>query len=165
MWTLLSDIPVGIDKGRILSALRIPDDEGDDSYAALAGVMEAALGLARPKAIYRVVDDIRLADEGAVIGGIAFRSKVMAVNLKGAGKVIPYAITCGKELDAWSSRIKDPYETFLADNVKEHILYGAIAHTMRTVEDAEGVANVRTLNPGSTVDWHLSEQARLFELI
>jgi hypothetical protein len=115
-------------------------------------ILELALKaqeIAKPKGLIKTSFIESKANDCVIIDGIEFKSRVLRVNLEEVHRVFPFVVTCGHELDLWSREITDIFESYVADVIKEMILYSASAN----------------MNPGSLPDWPINEQRSLFQLL
>jgi hypothetical protein len=161
--TVLTEIPIRVDRQRLFRRLGLSGGDGlDAELEVLAGEAER---LGRPKVMYRAAAVDRRAETGIVIDGVAFESRVLAVNLGKADRVFPYVITCGAELQAWSESLADPLAGYWAETIKELSLGSALACFLAHVEDTFRVGASSIMNPGSLPDWPLPQQAPLFRLL
>jgi hypothetical protein len=160
---VLDDIDFRVDRAQLFKRLRV--DPGDDLGAELGALVSDAERIGRPRVMYRLagVDERGAAD--LVIDGVAFSSRVLAVNLRPAHQVFPYVLSCGAELQAWSDRLTDPLAQFWGETIKELSLVCATARFLTHVEDTFQLGASSIMNPGSLPDWPLPQQAPLFRLL
>ncbi len=121
--------------------------------------------IGRPRVMYRPAGVDGHGEAELVIDGVAFASRVLAVNLRPAHQVFPFVLSCGAELQAWSERLTDPLAGFWAETIKEFSLGSAMACFLAHVEGAFHVGASSVMNPGSLPDWPLPQQAPLFRLL
>jgi hypothetical protein len=140
-------------------------DPSDDLRTELEALAEEAERVGRPRAMYRIAGVDRRSEAGTVIDGVAFASRVLAVNLEKAHQVFPYVLTCGPELQAWSDGLGDPLAQYWAETIKELSLGCATAFFLAEVEEAFQVGASSIMNPGSLPDWPLAQQGPLFRLL
>lgn len=161
---VLDDIPFRLDRPRLFQRLGV-EQRGDGLGDELEALASEAERIGRPRALYRVamVDERR--DTRTVIGGVAFESRVLAVNLGSADRVFPYVLTCGPELQAWSEGLADPLAGFWAETIKEFSLGAATTRFLAHVEETFRIGASSSMNPGSLPDWPLREQEPLFRLL
>jgi hypothetical protein len=160
---VLDDIAFRVDRQRLFSRLGV--DPHDDLGAELEALVREAERIGRPRLMYRSaeVDDHR--ETETLIGGVAFASRVLAVNLGPVRQVFPYVLSCGSELQAWSDALTDPLAGFWAETIKEFSLIAATARFLEHAEHAFHVGASSIMNPGSLPDWPLAQQAPLFRLL
>jgi len=148
----------------VKTKLHLQDQDDVDFVQPL---FEHAMYIVRPKAIYRAasVDDI--SDDRVTICGTTFQSAVMAENLKDVHQVYAYVVTCGIEVDDWSSGYKDYFVKIWLDMIKEMILFDTMTQFTDVICNKYGIEKYATMNPGSgNVDvWPITQQRMLFELI
>ncbi len=151
------DLPALMDRLRIRA--------GSSSSASLAEMITHAQDIARPKALYRLAYIDGKNDHGVSLDGIAFTSRVLRVNLGNLQRAFPYVATCGSELAAWAESIEDMLHHFWADVIMEAALYTAMQALEADLLARYQPGQVSTMNPGSLVDWPLTEQKPLFTLL
>lgn len=154
-----------IDLNALAKAVRIdPDDE--DMLGELRALAERAGRVAAPKAICRMAGVNHTPDgrQVADIGGVAFRSQVMDVNLHGVSRVFAYVATCGAELDTVDTG-NDPLAEYWLDAIRLQAVGHAMRYVAEQVTARYRLGKTARMNPGSLPDWPISEQPRLFSLI
>lgn len=136
---------------------------GDGSW--LRPLLEEALGVARPRGIYRVCQMESAGEDSVVIEGRTFRSRVLAVNLRGVYRVFPFVVTCGSELEGWARLEREPLERAFAQAAGLAILESSLGLLSDRIREAYCSGSLSRMNPGSLDDWPLSEQKPLFDLL
>ena len=94
---VLDRIPFQVDLPQLLKTVRIAAD-GEDA-PRVKELAQAAEAAARPKAVYRAAYIESKSEESVVIEGVAFKSRILRVNLDPVHRVFPYVATCGTELE------------------------------------------------------------------
>jgi hypothetical protein len=158
--TVLDAVPLRIDLEPLARRLRVADSK--DHLDALQRLVEQAVSVGRPKAMYRVgFIEERTADT-VVIDGVLFTSRVLGVNLEHAHRVFLYSATCGTELAAWAQTLDDLLERYWADAIQESALRAAGRALHRHMVESYHLGRTATMAPGSLGDWPLSQQRPLF---
>jgi hypothetical protein len=160
---VLDDIAFRVDRQQLFKRLGM--DSAGDLGAELGALVSDAERIGRPRVMYRLAGVDEHGEAELVIDGVAFASRVLAVNLRPAHQVFPYVLSCGAELQAWSERLTDPLAGFWAETIKEFSLGSAMTRFLAHVEDAFHVGASSIMNPGALPDWPLREQAPLFRLL
>jgi hypothetical protein len=160
---VLDRIPFRVDLPQLLKAVHLGAD-GEDAPRVME-LAQAAEAVARPKAIYRAAYIESKGEESVVIEGIAFKSRVLRVNLDGVHRVFPYVATCGMELEQWSASLNGMLEQSWGDAIKRTALNAAFAAVGQHIEERFHLGKTARMNPGSLEDWPLSEQRPLWELL
>jgi hypothetical protein len=144
-------------------------DLSTPSVGAAAKLLESALPLARPKAMYKVCYIEERFEDGVEMEGIRFTSAVMSRNLREVERIFPYIVTCGTELDEVSVSPDDVLSCYMLDGLKELALQQAIEHFRNHLAETYGLDTKRmsTMNPGSGNEnvWPISQQRQLFQLM
>nr|WP_320131212.1 hypothetical protein [uncultured Holophaga sp.] len=161
--TRLDPIPVILDAEEIRGYLRVR--EGSPRIPRLREMVAQAQGLAAPRALFGMVPVGALGEGSVELEGQTFVSRVLRSNLEGLGRVFPFAITCGAELESWSRGFDGPLEGFWADTIKENALLKATEGLITHVQELFATGPLGLMNPGSLPDWPLSEQLPLAGLL
>lgn len=160
---ILNDIPFEPDFDKIAETLHVR--EGTSMAAELRELMAEAQGIARPKALYRLVGVDERLDSSVVLDGRSFESNVMRVNLEKANRVFLYIATCGRELYDWKHAIDDAMRKFCADMVNSAALFTARDALLVHLTETFHLGKTATMNPGSLEDWPITAQTDLFEML
>lgn len=143
---------------------RVRVKEGTARAVELTGLLEEALPLAHPRALYRVAFIGERGEDFVEIDGQRFNSRVLRVNLEHAYRVFPYLATCGEELQAWADRQDDLVLNYWAEAIKEQALRSAIQAAYDHMVEHYQPGETASMNPGSLVDWPIEQQQVLFRL-
>ena len=139
--------------------------KGGPDEAGLAGLVEQARAVGRPRAVYGESFVDERDDSGATIDTVRFRSRLLGGNLKEVQRVFPYCATCGRELEEWAAGLRGMKSRFWADSIMMAALGCAVTALAADVERRFRPGKISFINPGSLEDWPLSEQRALFELV
>jgi hypothetical protein len=165
--TVLDSIPLSFDAEEFQKLTHI--DLSVPSVRATAGLLEAALPIARPKAMYKVCYIYNRTEDGVDLEGIRFTSEVLSQNLSEVERVFPYIVTCGVELDTVAISRNDVLAGYMLDGLKELTLRQAIEHLKNHLAETYGLDTERmsTMNPGSGNRnvWPIGQQRQLFQLL
>ena len=160
---ILSDIPVSLDAGRVLERMNIRKKrEGMES--GIQEMIELALPIARPKAVYEVCYIDNKYDEAVDIGGIRFTSRVLRDNLEEANRVFPFVATCGTEIDNIDIPADEFMKCYFLDQIKEMLLEQAMSHLEEHLTRKFGLGQISEMEPGSLESWPIDQQKELFSL-
>lgn len=122
--------------------------------------------IGKPKAMYREVYIDERGQEYVVVEDQRFESKILSVNLQDVHKVILYVITCGKELEKWAEQKDgDMLEKYWLSMVQEAVLEKAIDYIKKEINEKYLPGSSSVMNPGSLIDWSITEQKKLFALL
>ena len=160
---ILDNIKFDPSSGNLLKKLRIKKGSGQESLAL--ALLEEARGIARPKAIYRLVGIDQHLDDGVILDGIHMESKVMAVNLSQVYRAFPYLNTSGRELYDWSQSKDDLLERFYTEEISQMALRTAGNYLLDHLKNKFNLGRTSSLNPGSLEDWPITAQRPLFDLL
>jgi len=134
-------------------------------YEPLRRIVEAALAVARPKAVYRAaIIEARGADT-LVIDGVTFNSRLLCETLVEADQVFPYVVTGGTELEEWSAGFDDMLERYWTAAIKELAMRAALETLIADLAERYRPGPTASISPGSLPEWPITEQEPLFSLL
>lgn len=152
-----SDLEELAQKVKLPSGERIPEKIRD--------MLNEAKSVARPKALWseRIIE---IGGKDLVrIGDVTLNSRVLKVNLEGMTKIFPYAATCGKELENWTSKYEDSMVRYWINAMKELALKAATKRLNSSFQSRLPFEKMATMSPGRVEDWPIEEQTKLFEIL
>lgn len=160
---LLEGLPFDVSGPAASRGLNLPADSPDikEFFRMLADARRAG----SPRAVFRESSPSEISEENIVIEGESFRSRVLAVNLRGARRIFLYAATCGGELEEWSSGYSDPLHSYFAEFIKGAALEGARKQLFSFIRESFGIREHSAMAPGSLDDWPVEQQAPLFRAL
>lgn len=160
---ILAAIPFQVDVVGLLDSLRIP--AGSERAREICRVAEEAAKVARPKAVYDACFVEKKGDDCVEFGGATFTSRVLRVNLDGAGRVFPFIATCGRELaDYAASQRDDILLSFALDRLMENALHVAVKFVTGYIKERYALGQTSSMAPGSLEDWPITQQRQLFSV-
>ena len=122
--TILDDIPFKIKTDSFMKRLRI--EKGSSHEDDFKGLVEEAMTIGKPKALYKVVYIDSKSDDHVVINGVTLKSRVLRVNLEEVHRLFPFVATCGKELEDWARSMDDILLRFWAESINEVVIRLAV---------------------------------------
>ncbi|MBW2218869.1 MAG: vitamin B12 dependent methionine synthase [Deltaproteobacteria bacterium] len=161
--TIIKNIPFDIRPEQLYPNLKI--QTGSRYADQLDKLLESALDIASPKAVYTLSTVEHKDDSTLIIDGIHMKSRVMQVNLRHCRRVFPFVATCGIELEEWSQSIEDTLKSFWADTINMLALAAALEAFKAHIDERFEPGTTSMMNPGSLEDWPLSEQHKIFSLL
>jgi len=163
--SVLKGIPFDIDAASLGESLRIR--AGSEEEATLKELVECARRIANPKAIYRTCFVNCINGDEVTIEGVRFKSRLLSEKLHSVGRVFPFVLTSGRELDDYRLDRTDFFKVFLWDSLMEHILREAAGFLRREISRNNLIENLVWMSPGSgdAEIWPLQQQKELFSLI
>ena len=158
---LYDDLKWQVDKDAALKKLRVSEDDIED----FEEIYDKTVALMKP--VYLIGREKLVSNDGdrVVIGDMTFTSRVISVNLKNAEYVYPYVGTSGRAAYEYALSLDDDLYKYWADQVCEMALKSAAIDFMRHARELAKSERLSSLNPGSVVDWPISEQKPLFQLL
>ena len=163
MATIVADIPCEIDREQLFNRLHIKPD--NPFVERVQNLMAEALEVGKPKIAYKLSYVEEKGDDYVVVDGIKFTSRVLRVNLENTNKVVPFVVTCGRELEAWAKGFTDMFDSFCADGIMEAVLRAARNRIFPQIDAELNLGHTANMNPGSLPDWPIKEQKPLFQLL
>jgi len=161
---VLDDIPVTLKADNLVKLLGVPGR--DQSIERMVREMvETALPIARPKAVYVVSHVDNRSQDSLDIDGVRFSSRVLSINLDETNRVFPYVVTCGRELDGIAFPEGDLMASYFADAIKIVVLGAAFAHLNGHLTDRYRPGKISYMSPGSLESWPLVQQNELFSIL
>jgi hypothetical protein len=109
------------------------------------------------------VDEKR--NDGVVIDGVAFTSRVLRRNLEGVGRVFPFVLTLGRDIDGLIDASRDMLEKYLLDEIANLALREARRRFEGQLRSAFALEKISYMAPGSLEDWPIEQQKPLFGLL
>jgi hypothetical protein len=140
-------------------------DETSRYAKEFESLFHEALGIVKPKALYRVAYIDSKGEDHVGVEGIRLSSRVLRVNLENAHRVFAYTATCGREIEEWSNQFDNMLDRFWIDAVKECALRRAMEAMIQHIDDRYRPGPTSRMAPGSLEDWPITEQYALFELL
>ncbi len=159
---ILDQIKFLPDLNEAKNTLRVRNDQ---QAADLQHLLAEAEKIAQPKAMYKIVLIESKDDQGVILEGTYFESRVLRVNLENAHRAFLYLATCGKELYDWKMSMDDPLSQFYAETINSMALMSAREALFDQITTQFQVENWSTMNPGSLEDWPIQAQIPFFTLL
>jgi len=129
-------------------------------------IIKKANEIGKPKAMYKEVYINEIGENYVIVEDKKFESKIMSVNLEDVHKVIIYLITCGTELEKWAEQNNgDMLENYWLSMVQEAVLEKARDFIKKEINEKYLPGSTSVMNPGSLIDWSITEQKKLFYLL
>ncbi|MBW1979772.1 MAG: vitamin B12 dependent methionine synthase [Deltaproteobacteria bacterium] len=161
---ILDNIEAEINAEKLARKLRIKRGSAI-SWESFKSLVNEAVQIARPKALYKMAYVDAAREEAVVLDGIELRSLVLAVNLAEVQRVFPFVATCGSELARWAMSKDDVVERFWAEAIMDRALFSAVHFLEEHIKQRYLVGKTAMLSPGSLDDWPVEEQSPLFSLL
>lgn len=153
---------VNLDPDRIGKMLLVHKTGAWDRFMEL---LETARALIGPRAVYTVSYIDQRSEQGVVIDGIPFSSRVLGKNLSRVERVFPYVVTIGPELEAKISETEDLLDKYSLDTIGNVALSEARNRLEEELKARFALDSLSFMSPGSLKDWPMEEQAPLFSLL
>lgn len=144
---------------------RLHIKDGSPLEADLVHLLDEAVTIARPKALYKLVSIDEKQTDAVVVDGVTLRSRILRVNLDAVHRAFAYVATCGQELQAWGGSQDDIVFQFWADVIKEAALGSARRALDTHLKTCYDLGKSAVMSPGSLADWPISQQRPLFMIL
>ncbi|NLU42062.1 MAG: vitamin B12 dependent methionine synthase [Firmicutes bacterium] len=165
MIEVLDSIPVELDAESLMKACRIqPMSDDADAFQSL---IDKALAIARPKAVYREAFIEDRSENTVVVDGVTFTSSVLARNLANVERVFAFVATCGNEMDQANLPSDDFLAEYWWDQIKAAALGCASRYLSEHLKGRFRVDKTAQMHPGSgdAEVWPIQQQKELFSLL
>ena len=150
----------------LLRALHMDETSDPDDLEEIKRMREEVLAIARPKALYGVVQIEKRDKNGITADGVRFSSPLVSQNLENTARMIPFVVTCGAEAEKWSQAYRnDPLTGFWADTIKLLLLGEARQQLQQEMAKYFPSGKFSAMSPGSLPAWPLPQQRPLFDLL
>jgi hypothetical protein len=162
---ILAEIPFGLDAVSLMKQAHVePDSEYGEEFRAL---IELARRVGKPKAAYTVAFVDRRSGDTIEVGGIAFKSRMLARNLESTERLFPQVATCGHEMDEHRPAEGDLLNKFWWDSIKSELLGAANQHLNEHLHRRHRLGKTAIMRPGSgdASVWPIEQQRQLFDLL
>jgi len=159
----VEDFDFSISKEDVLKHFKMAPDHAYGEH--IGELLEAVMPLARPRFFYFETPLDEVTVEGVTIQGVTFESRVLAKNLADKEVVYPYLATSGGELiDYIEANDLELVDQLYVDAVMEMLVNKASLTLDRRLTNELPQGMIAAVNPGSLVDWSITEQQKMFEL-
>lgn len=162
--------PFKLDKEAIAKRLRVP--EGSKKRDELWEMIDTIENLAKPAVYFRRIEPDLSAEEHVGMGDEVIASPSLRKALHklalplqdGSKSVFAFAATCGQEATDWGAEREYGLPVFWAQTILEEGMLQLMAELeaeMGKLHDS----HISTIEPGIPVDWPLSEQTSIFQIL
>ena len=158
---VIENIPVKLDADDLVKGLRIRRNV-DYMRDKLDSLIETIALVMNPKALYSVSFVDKIEGDQVTIGDTVFTSKVVRMNLEQVGRVFPYIVTAGSELDA--VELSKGQSAMLLDQVKTVVVSKAYQYLSAHPAEKYGIKRLSSVPPGKLDEWPITQQRELFSL-
>jgi len=159
---LLENIPVDLDVGEVKRRLRLKGEEQSERIQAL---IDVAVPLISARATYKVAYIDEKGADDVTIDGVRLKSLVLRKNLEELGRIFPYVVTLGHELEAKVADYPDMLEKYYLDTIGNVALTKARKYLEDGLRSKFALGGMSFMSPGSLKDWPIEEQQPLFSII
>ncbi len=158
---VIENIPVKLDADDLVKGLRIRRNV-EYMRDKLGSLIEPITPVMKPKALYSVSFVDKIEGDRVTIGDTVFTSKVVRMNLEHVGRVFPYIVTAGTELD--DVELSKGQSAMLLDQVKTVVVSKAYQYLRTHLAKKYGIKKLSSVAPGRLDEWPITQQRELFSL-
>jgi hypothetical protein len=159
---VLDPIPLTLNADALGQALQV---ERTGAWDQFRSAFEVAVESISPKAAYTIQYVDERTEDGVVIDGVHFRSRVLRKNLERVERVFPYVTTIGPSLEQWLTSMNDLLQKVYLDAIGNMALMEARQWLSETLHDRYAIDGLSFMSPGSLKDWPIEEQKPLFSFL
>jgi len=159
---ILDNIPVRLDPEKVSKDLHLDKKKGFSNTAQ--ELVELANSLIHPKAIYEVSYVDNKNEDTVDIGSVKFTSRVLRVNLDKIGRVFPYIVTIGKELEERVASFDDLLKQYCLDQIGNIVVESTIKYLEDYLKRRYRIEQISIMSPGSLKNWPITQQKQLFSI-
>jgi hypothetical protein len=156
---VIENIPVRLDADKVVKGLRIRRNV-EYFRDKLASLIETIAPVMNPKAVYSVSFVDKIEGDRVTIGDTVFTSKVVRMNLEKVGRVFPYIVTAGVELD--DVELSKGQSAMLLDQIKNVVVTRANLYLRNLITEKYGIKKLSSVGPGRLDEWPITQQRELF---
>ena len=161
---VLNKIPVKFDLEKVLKDLKVSARVQANQIELVKKLIEIAIALISPKAVYKVAYVENKADTTVDINGVQFKSRVLRKNLDKVERVFLYIATIGKKLEDKAASTKDLLEQYYLEEIANLTLDYTIEYLEKYLKTKYRIEQLSTMEPGSLKDWPITQQKELFSI-
>ena len=162
---VLNSIPVNLDLEAVLKRMHVRN-KSESIIKNVQEMLEVARPIAKPKAIYEISYVDNKNGDSLDVGDVRFTSRVLRVNLNEVGRVFPYVVTCGRELDEINIPSDDFIKGYYLDQIKETAVILARQYLEDYLKRNYALGQMSRMAPGAGAgdDWPIIQQKELFSI-
>jgi len=139
--------------------------ENNCDMSEIQPLIDVAVKLIEPRALYDVRYIEEKLEDGVIVTGRRFTSRVLRKNLDQVERVFPFVVTLGSQLGEKQAAGTDLLENFYLDTIGNVALTSARKQLERHLKSQFALEKISSMAPGSLADWPIEEQAPLFKLL
>ncbi|HPP66626.1 MAG TPA: vitamin B12 dependent-methionine synthase activation domain-containing protein [bacterium] len=161
---ILNNFKCDLNAEMLMKKLKI--SEGSEDELEFKHLVNTALDIANPKAVYLEGFIKTKGDDFVIINGVKFTSATLRKNLQDIERVFVYIATCGVELDSVKFSHNDFLKEYWWDIIKNHFLEIARSNLIEYIKKRYMLTKTAIMVPGGGEAgiWDISQQKQLFSL-
>jgi len=159
---ILDAIPMHLDINEVSKKLHLDKKKGYSNTAQ--ELVELASSVIHPKVIYEVSYVDNKNEDTLDIGSVKFTSRVLRVNLDKIGRVFPYVVTIGKELEDSVASFDNLLKAYCLDEIGNMLIELGMEYLENHLKRRYKLEQLSNISPGSLKDWPITQQKQLFSI-
>jgi len=159
---ILDAIPMHLDINEVSKKLHLDKKKGYSNTAQ--ELVELASSVIHPKVIYEVSYVGNKNEDTVDIGNVKFTSHVLRVNLDKIGRVFPYVVTIGKELEDSVASFDNLLKAYCLDEIGNMLIELGMEYLENHLKRRYKLEQLSNISPGSLKDWPITQQKQLFSI-
>ena len=157
----IDSIPVQLDSENILKKLHLDRKKGKEND--IHELVELAKSLITPRAIYGIAYISDKGKDTVSVGNTTFTSPILRNFSTSIGRLFPYVLTIGKELEDRSKSMKLLHQ-YCLEEIGNIALRTARKYLEDYLKSEYKIIHLSSMSPGRLTDWPITEQKLLFSL-
>lgn len=158
---VLEGIPVKLDVDEVVRRL-LGGKAPPAMREKIGELLEIIEPVMNPQALYTVSYIDRVDGDTVFLGEHGFTSRVLRINLEDVGRVFPYVVTAGGELD--KVELPKGQSTMFLEQVKAIVVTKAFQHFRTELAETYRIGKLSSMSPGRLDEWAITQQRELFGL-
>jgi len=159
---ILDDIPMHLDSKEVSEKLHLDKKKGYSNTAQ--ELVELASSVIHPKAVCEVSYVDNKNEDTVDIGSVKFTSRVLRINLDKIGRVFPYVVTIGKELEDSAASFDNLLKAYCLDEIGNMLIELGMEYLENHLKRRYKLEQLSNISPGSLKDWPITQQKQLFSI-
>jgi hypothetical protein len=161
---VLDNIPVELDTAAVVKQMKLHGDT--KRYEKIINeLLEIALPIARPKAVYKVSCIEKKDQDSLEIDGIKFTGKLVRDTLDKVETVFPTVVTSGRELEDIPIPAGDVMRKICLDSIRNQVLFAASNYVRAHLTKCYSLGELSALNPGELEAFPSAQHRLIFALL
>ncbi|MCF8038194.1 MAG: hypothetical protein K9K79_02660 [Desulfohalobiaceae bacterium] len=164
---IFEDMQVDFSLSEVRKKIRLEDPDRLQEIMGnrMQNLIDKVLPGILPRAVYRAGFLDSKEDAGVVVDGIGFQSTFLRKTLEDVGRVFPFVITIGTQLEEEITQADDLIDRFLLEKIGDLALDQARLQLQDYLKKRYGFNRLSSMCPGGYGDWPVQERKKIFSVI